>query len=339
MKKRLFLFLILILIAGCSSEETIEEPRAEEGLIDTSKPYERFYSDDSPFNQKIPSHPEIDPNSDLMIGSLKEAGMGENLITVSIGSWTTTLFYADENTPRYDVKLTAYWSPYKKLLNVPIPDNAVQDPSDDGSMVVIDLSTGYEYDFWQARKTKNGWQASWANRIKLDSDGVFEKGTSARGSGFALPAGLIRAEELQAGRIEHALFFTYTFTKSNGPVPPATESDGQSKRDDAIPEGARLQLDPNLDLDILGLTPAEKIIAKALQEYGMFLGDSGGGVELEAINPLSYKSNPYKQYFETDKEGLYYTRNIPLDKFRVLKLPPQYEQETEVMEPGIYSNE
>ena len=340
----ILLVIILIILAGCSSQtyEDITPPDTAQPsqIIKISDiPYKRFYADSSPFNQKISSNPEIDPNSELIIELLKEAGRNENLITIAIGSWSVSLFYADASTPRYDVELTADWSPYKKLLDVPIPDNAVPDPSDDGSMTIIDLSTNYEYDFWQAKKTNSGWEASWANRISLNSDGVFEKGASTRGSGFALPAGLIRPEELQAGKIEHALFFTYEFTKANGPVPPATESDGQTKRADAIPEGAILQLDPNLDLDSLDLTPAEKIIAKALQEYGMILGDSGGGIELEAINPLSYETNPYEGYFEIDAEGLAYITNIPLDKFRVLKLPLQYEQETDVINPEIFSNE
>lgn len=344
MKKELILFLILILLVGCSSEisdtpqDTADTAQPSQIIKTSDIPYERFYAASSPFNQKLSEAPEIDPNSDLMLRSFIEAGQNENLITIAIGSWSTTLFYADSSTPKYDVKITADWSPYKKMLNVPIPSNAVPDPSDDGHLTIIDLSTNYEYDLWQAKKTNSGWEASWLNRISLNSDGVFEKGTSARGSGFALPAGLIRPEELDAGKIDHALFFTYPFTKANGPVPPATESDGQTKREDAIPEGARLQLDPNLDLDTLNLTPAEKIIAKALQEYGMILGDSGGGIELEAINPLSYENNPYENYFEIDAEGLVYTTNIPLDKFRILKLPLQYEQETDVMEPEIYSN-
>ena len=38
--------------------------------------------------------------------------------------------------------------------------------------------------------------------------------------------------------------------------------------------GVRLQLDPELDLESLGLSREVKVIARALQSYGMFNGDS-----------------------------------------------------------------
>jgi hypothetical protein len=205
------------------------------------------------------------------------------------------------------------------MLNVPIPDEAVPDPEEDGEMAIIDLSTGYEYDFWQAKKEDGKWSASWANRISIYSDGIYENGLSARGAGFALLAGLVRPEELKAGKIEHALVFTYDFTKKDAIVWPATETDGDTVSEKAIPEGARVQLDPDLDLDSLNLEPWEKTIARALQEYGMFLCDDGGGFELEAISVLSYDENPYVGLLE-EEEGYAWLRNIPINRFRILKL-------------------
>ncbi len=152
---------------------------------------------------------------------------------------------------------------------------------------------------------------------------------SCRGAGFALLAGVIWPQELEEGKIEHALIFSYTFPKSGGPVLPATESDGWCDRDDAIPEGARLQLDPNLDLESLNLQPFEKTIAQALQEYGMILGDVGGeGIELEAIHPMSVQGNPYEGILPDE---VLVDLNIPVEHFRVLKLGPQYEPEIELV--------
>lgn len=299
-------------------------------------PCKRFYSDESPFNTKIPVDPALDQASDTMIQALQEAGGYENKIVVAIRSWSVALFFANETTPRYDVTLTAPWSTFKKFLNVPIPDGAVPDPEDDGQLAIIDLSEGYEYDFWQARRTGTGWSAAWGNRIKLNSKGIYARGLSARGSGFALLAGLITPDELESGRIDHALCFSFPYPKTGGPVSPATESDGTSRAPGAIPEGARLQLDPDLELDLLDLTPAEKMIARALQEYGMILVDNGGGVELEAVNPIGYDSDPYSTYFHIDEEGLAYITSIPLNRFRVLKLPAQYNPDVDVMEPERY---
>lgn len=301
-----------------------------------------LYSNANPFAKKIESNPEIDPNSDAMVeGLVSQAAIG---FVIAQKQWTVPVFYADESTPRYDVTLKCgkEWElGVTKLKNVPIPDWA--EPSDDDhegginpdgcggsdngpdegdfAMAVIDTSTRCEYDFWQAKKTKGKWAASWANSISIDSDSIFEKGLSCRGSGFALMNGLIWPDELKAGRIDHAIAFSYDLTRAGGPVSPATDSDGTSKGSDTMPEGARVQLDPTLDLDSLGLTDYEKTIAKALQEYGMILVDDGGGMAFYVVHPLSAKNNPYEGILpDKDYASL---ENIPVDKFRVLKLPEQ----------------
>jgi len=301
-----------------------------------------LYSSANPFAKKIESNPEIDPDSDAMVeGLVSQAVIG---FVIAQKQWTVPVYYADESTPRYDVTLKCgkEWEMgVTQLKNVPIPDWA--EPSDDDhegeinpdgcggsgngpdegdfAMAVIDTSTRCEYDFWQAKKTKGKWAASWANSISIDSDGVFEKGISARGSGFALLNGLIWPDELKAGRIDHAIAFSYDLTRAGGPVSPATDSDGTSKGSDTMPEGARVQLDPTLDLDSLGLTDYEKTIAKALQEYGMILVDDGGGMAFYVVHPLSAKNNPYEGILpDRDYVSL---ENIPVDKFRVLKLPEQ----------------
>jgi hypothetical protein len=87
----------------------------------------------------------------------------------------------------------------------------------------------------------------------------------------------------------------------------------------AIPEGARVRLDPTLNLDRLGLTPYERTIAEALQTYGMYLGDDGGGLALQAINPLSSSGDPYSGLLPDRR---YVSLNgIPVNRFQVLDFP------------------
>lgn len=303
-----------------------------------------LYSSSNPFAQKIESDPEIDPNSDTMVkGLVTEAARS---FVVSINQYTPPVYYADENTPRYEVTLKCGkgWElGVTKLKNVPIPDWA--EPSNDthegeiypegcgGSdngtdegdflMTVVDTVNRCEYDFWQAKEKNGKWTVSWANSISIDSDGIFEKGLSCRGSGFALMNGLIWPDELKAGKINHAIAFSYDLTRAGGPVFPATDSDGTSKGSEAIPEGARVQLDPTLDLDSLGLNDYEKTIAKALQDYGMILVDDGGGIQLYAVHAISTKKNPYEGIFPNPEKDYISLENIPADKFRVLKLPAQ----------------
>jgi hypothetical protein len=120
-----------------------------------------------------------------------------------------------------------------------------------------------------------------------------------------------------------------------GPVWPATESDGRSRSDDAIPEGARLQMDPDLNLDQFEMKPYERIITEALQKYGAFVGDISGSVELEVINPISYPENPYPEGWFDSRWTL--LTNIPWEHMRVLELPDQIpDPDLYVVEPEIF---
>jgi hypothetical protein len=294
-----------------------------------------LYAADSPWNQPIPSDAAVDPDSEAMVALLVEDAREGNPPSVSVREWSVTVYVADEDTPRYDVKLTALWSPYDLLLDVPIPDGAIPDPTADGEMSIIDLSTGYEYDFWQIVQGNDGsWKASWGNRIPLDSDGFYPQGMSARGSGFALLGGMIWPEEFEQGYIDHALVLSIPHAAKGGPVLPATESDGRSGADGAIPEGARLQLDPTLDLDRFDMRPYERIIAETLQVYGALVGDVSGNVELEAINPISYPEDPYPPGWFDERWPL--LTNIPWEYVRVLELPPQSDPLLDVFDESIY---
>jgi hypothetical protein len=281
----------------------------------------RWYSEESPFNTPIPAHPVIDPESAQMAQRMTES-LGA--FEVAVKRWSVPVYYADSTTKRYNVPMT---DSGLTAFGVPIPPNALPSApfppeQTDGAMTVFDTSTNCEYDFWEARKQDDdSWTARGVNRIRADSDGIYVRGASARGSGFALGAGLIRPEELRAGAIRHALVFSLPseYVKGGGPVPPATESDGRSTLEGAIPEGARVQLAPGFDVNTLKYR-WQRTIARALQLYGMYLADrGGGGVGLVAQNPQSYAHNPYGW---GDKNYVYLPSKL-VSYMRVLKLPQQ----------------
>jgi hypothetical protein len=291
-------------------------------------PFCRWYLADSPFNMPIPAHATIDRESQSMTRRMTES-LGA--FVISVKRWSVPVYYAGTTTRRYDVRmtesgLTAY--------RVPIPLDArpsapFPPQNTDGGMAVLDPSTGCEYDFWKARRLGRSWNARGVNRLRVDSSGIFKRGDSARGSGFALAAGLIRPEELAAGVIRHALVFTLPapYVKGGGPVPPATESDGDSILPGALPEGARVQLDPAFDVSSLA-NRWERIIARALQRYGMYLSDrGGGGVGLTAQNPQSYRDNPYPWGDETYA----YLPSMLISHMRVLALPRQFKPNVQIL--------
>ncbi len=295
------------------SESAVSDPSA---VVALGPP---LYAPTSPFNTPIPANASVDPNSSLYIAGLRQVANQRGL-TISVQNWTVPAYQADAGTPRHDVQLTESWRAADWMLGVPIPAGAAPDPEEDGHMTVLDRATGCEFDLYRARHEGGRWTAGWANTVLSTGSGVYPYAYSMRGSGFANLAGLIWPEELRLGDIRHALMFSYPYTSALGAVAPATESDGQSTRSDALPEGARLQLDPSLDLDSLPLQPNERTIARALQRYGMYLGDTGNGINLYAVHPQSYPSNPYVGLLPAEA----YPRlpNIPIDRFRVIELGP-----------------
>ena len=294
---------------------------------DPASPADRWYSPESPFNQPIGTAPAIDPASAQMVQTLVAGA--RNGFPISAKEWTTPVYYAGPTTEKRTVSLTASWAPARALARVPIPANAQPDPSGDGHLTIVDEATRCEYDFWQARKNADGsWAASWGNATQTTGTGIYAGGLAATASGFANGLGKIRPTELAAGEIPHALFFAFPYTKAGGPVWPATSSDGRSTIAGAIPEGARLQLDPRLDLDALGLNAWQKVVARALQKYGMFLGDTGGTVALYAINAQSFPGTPYPW-----GDAAYPPMPTSLlQHMRVLELPAQHGQQNRLVQ-------
>jgi hypothetical protein len=284
-----------------------------------ARPGVPLYAETSSFNTPIPTDAKVDANSAAYVAALKEAD-ATNPFVVALRAWTVPVYEAGAATPRVDVRLTAGWRAADWLRNVPIPMAAAPDPEKDGHMTVLDRITGCEYDFYQAGKVNGAWKAGWANTTPTSGSGVYSNAFSARGSGFSNLAGLIWPEELEEGEIRHALMFSYPFTSALGAVAPATETDGQSVRADALPEGARVQLDPALNLDSLPLRPYERTIARALRRYGMYLGDTGGALTVYAVHPQSFLGDRYAGLLPS----VTYPdlRNIPVNRFRVLELDP-----------------
>lgn len=303
-------------------------------------PLLNLYSNESVFNTAIGNDPAIDPDSDDLIEGLL---LSEEFV-IQVGQFSATVFFAGANTPQHDVELPCgeFWElGISELRNVPIPEWATpsddvdggdsppigcgEESAQDNFLIVLDLENRCEYDFWQARQENGEWVASFGTGFEMDGPGVHPNGMSSRGSGFAFLGGVIWPSELIAGKINHPLAFSYEFPKAGGPVSPATDSDGVSTESFALPEGARLQLDPEFDLSSLDLTDYELTIATAMQEYGLILVDRGGAgpVGFYAVDPSSATSNDYSDIWGDEDfialDGLTIA-DLPL---RVLELPEQ----------------
>jgi hypothetical protein len=302
---RILAIVLLALVAGGAS---------------AAAPQPRLYSATSPLNVPIPKNARIDPRSRAMVSRMV-ADLKGGKWPVAAGEWTQPVYFVDGSTRRLAVRLTHEGYENKRLYGVPIPDYARASNDSDAALVVIDRSTGCEYDLIGAAKGADGeWTARFANALRIGGRGIYPYAESPRASGFANAAGVILADELASGHIDHALAFVMQHTKAGGPVRPASGSDGWSHDPGAVPEGARVQLDPKLDLAKLGLDPWERTIARALQRYGMYLVDTGGVLGLQAQHRFSTETG----YAWGDE--VYGALPVVLAQhLRVLKLGPQFK--------------
>ncbi len=293
----------------------------------------RPYSAASIWNTPIGPAPEYDAHSTDMIATI---GAG---ITSDPSQYSFPVYFVDSTTPRWDVPCTEHrctivtptgTSSTGILTGVPIPPEAQPSTGSDAQMIIIDEVTGSEYDLWQVVRTTTGWTVSNGSVYNIYWDGMPRR-YGSRGAGVPYYAGLIRPWEILQGRIEHALAFGYPTPADRGCVFPASKTDGNSTLAYALPEGARLQLDPALteaDFGKWGLGPTGKIIARALQTYGMFLIDYAGRPKIYAEN---LADNPYATAQWSDPALNLTDRsiaNIPYTAFRVVALPEAYWTQT-----------
>jgi hypothetical protein len=263
----------------------------------------------------IPEEPRLDPQSEDMVGHL---ATGDHI--ANTGDFAVTLIGPegiDESTPRFPVGFLQDWGldPFGDE-EMPIPDGTPVAPGSDGHLAVADPVSGQVFNLWMAERGSRGWNAGWGAMTPLDGDGRELNGSST-GAGIARFAAVVRADEIAAGKIPHALFFSTNMAAPDEVRYPATKTDGSNMDGvgSPVPEGARVQLDPTLDLDSLDLGEGERIVAEALQTYGAFVGDNGGA-RMAFLFEYAPGSSVYE---EAGLVGDYVDLGaIPWDRLRVL---------------------
>ncbi len=248
-----------------------------------------------------------------------------------------------------------------KTSDVPIPlaSTMYPEPQSDGHICILDpfsnvvdeLSSYHgwgEGEMWSTNEAHNPPECTTFNLWYLDEEGYGDDPTpipwtnrwwarGGRGSGFPMIAGMVRPEELQAGEINHALVFSFGLNRRSGPTdqimmwPPACRSDGTETNN--VPpgviypiEGMRFRLKPEFDEDDFTeweLTEEARIVARALQKYGMYLGDNGGSMILSLQLLGTNKTSNLAEWDRIAPEFHNTVDNIPTDAFYVVDDPNQ----------------
>ncbi|HEX4804585.1 MAG TPA: hypothetical protein VFU94_01685 [Conexibacter sp.] len=145
----------------------------------------------------------------------------------------------------------------------------------DRHVLIVDRSACKLYELYDAHPLRGGrsWHAGSGATFDLRSNALRPKGwTSADAAGLPILPGLARYDEVAQGAILHALRFTAPRTRTAF-VWPARHEAGASPSPALPPMGLRVRLRRGASLN--GLPPQAKIVALAMQRYGLLLADNG----------------------------------------------------------------
>jgi hypothetical protein len=296
----------------------------------------RPFSDDSPWNSKIGASPPIHPDSGAVLLTI----LGEATNIRFSNSFVPPIWVVNsDNMPQLFARSTRIFDTWdqdedeRSDARIPIDSTMYPEPTVDGHIIIVDP---FHLLSWEMSRytgisggtahctTFNIWD------LKGSGTGETTEGSrwftrGGRGSGFPIIAGLLRPEEVVSGVIDHALVFATNLVRTTMFVPPATRSDGTKFGNQHPMEGMLFQLDPGLDdadFDSWGLGTHAKVVARALQEYGMYLGDSGGAMSIQ-VQLLDSDPAMHRIAWDLMAPDLYDdVKKIPVDAFRVIDTGP-----------------
>lgn len=150
----------------------------------------------------------------------------------------------------------------------------------DRHLLVVDSDTCLS---WEAIQVQPPWENIWAGLlgrwwadkvVAIDlSSNAPRKGGTVTAAGFSMLAGLISYDDVAAGEIDHVLGMSFPEIRAKEVVWPAKGTDGRSANPSAPQMGSWFRLKATADLSKLG--PQAKVVARALQDHGVIIGDTG----------------------------------------------------------------
>jgi len=213
--------------------------------------------------------------------------------------------------PRLPIHYTAYGpesdpGPFPIPTGAPVEGGAGSDG--DRHVLVVDRSSCTLYELYRAF-FKGGparWNADSGARWDLRSTALRpDSWTSADAAGLPIFPGLVRYDEVAAGRLDHAIRVTFESTRDAW-VHPASHCAGDSADRRAPAMGTRLRLKASYGLG--RFSGAARTIAVALKRYGMIVADNGSNWFFSGTSDRRW-----------DDESLNQLKRIPGSAFQVVK--------------------
>jgi hypothetical protein len=243
----------------------------------------RVFPADNAWNRDVSADP-VDPASSALLarmspGSALHLDLGTTEayygIPYSVVPATQPLVPIVYGTDGADYSSESDRGPMPIPLHAPIEGGSAIDPdptSGDRHVLVVQQDSCILYELYNTVRTGTGFMVSSSARWDLKIDATRPPGwTSADAAGLPILPGLLKYDEVAAGRITHALRFTVPQVR-RAYTPPAGHC-GQYADTGLPPYGVRARL--RADFDLAPYTGDALVILTALKRYGLLLADQG----------------------------------------------------------------
>lgn len=217
----------------------------------------------------------------------------QSLVTVNLNA------YGDESDP----------GPMPVPASAPVEGGSSS--TGDRHVLLLDNGNCFLYELYNSSVNSDGsWNADSTAVWDLLSDEQRPyTWTSADAAGLPIFPGLVRYDEVAAGKIQHAFRFTLPKT-SAAFTPPASHYAGNTSDPTAPPMGMRLRLKSGFDIS--GFSQQMQVILTAMQHYGLILADNGSALYVTGVSDSRWGS---------DLDSL---KTVPASAFEVVQMNPVY---------------
>jgi hypothetical protein len=289
---------VLVLVAACGSSSSPGAPGATgspDGGAPSAPAAGSLFTAQNAWTTPVDGA-AVHPESSAMLGWLVSAGGWGNGGNLQI-DFSMHVLSADASTPRRPFTPTGdFFSPDCDQFDFPLPaGGAVEGETGyaclgdgDCHLLVVDRAAARLYEMWRANVAGGAFQGgcavTWDLAKSYPATLRGDQCTSTDAAGLPVAALLFTADEVAAGSIDHAIRFILPNARmrARSYVRPATHAGAPSGPAQEPPYGSRLRL--RADYPVAGLASAgARVVAKAMQRYGMILAD-GGNIALTAAS-------------------------------------------------------
>ncbi len=301
--------------------------------------YDDVYGNTIYADKLPPQPPYAKPSDKFWAGrEIKRQATSGYSPTVNIKDYSVPVWVVDSSDPAYPETTVRHrnrrgfgsvdrWgNDIRNYLKIPMKGNERSAGGTDGSIAFYDVATGRLWEMWQYEHGDKS--CEWMGYIAhMPSNiGQMEVGScvAAAVPGTALQLGI---DEMLAGQVNHAVGLELPKPGGNWQDYswPARQSDGLNGN--TAREGQFLQLDPSFDTNTLR-NNFQRIVGKAMQEYGAMVLDKSGCVAARGESPVAWQArtgqgDPWPGIFGGEANWSVWN-GFPWD--RLIALPKDYRR-------------